>query len=88
MFNAKITIDPKSVKVVRKVKKEFAEKLKRQTHRKEYHIGKSRAVVHSDLLLLTKGQRREWYRSEMDKGNPVLKEIARAVNACYKEHNE
>jgi hypothetical protein len=52
---------------------------------KEYKIGNSRVRVHSDLLDLTKEERKEWYRTEMEKGNPVLKEIARVVNECYRE---
>jgi hypothetical protein len=32
---------------------------------------------------MTSEERRDWYRQEMEKGNPVLKRIAKAVNACY-----
>jgi hypothetical protein len=28
-------------------------------------------------------ERRQWYRTEQAKGNPVLKEIAQAVNDSY-----
>ena len=52
---------------------------------KEYTFGRTRVRVHSNLLDVTKEERRQWYREEMAKENPVLKGIAKAVNDCYKK---
>jgi len=52
---------------------------------KEYSFGRTKVRVHSNLLDVTKEERRQWYREEMAKGNTVLKEITRAVNDCYKK---
>lgn len=50
---------------------------------KEFKFGNSTVVIHSPLVDITSDERREWYRKEQAKGNPVLKEIARAVNDSY-----
>jgi hypothetical protein len=52
---------------------------------KEYTFGRTKVRVHSNLLDVTKEERRQWYREEMAKGNPILKEIAKAVNDCYRK---
>jgi hypothetical protein len=32
---------------------------------------------------MSSDERRDWYREEIAKGNPVLKEVAKAVNESY-----
>lgn len=50
---------------------------------KEYKFGKTTVIIHSPLVHMTSDERREWYREEMAKGNPVIKGIAGAVNESY-----
>jgi hypothetical protein len=50
---------------------------------KEFKFGNTTVIIHSPLANMTSEERREWYREEMAKGNPVLKEIAQAVNDSY-----
>lgn len=52
---------------------------------KEYQIGNTKMVIHSDIVNLSEEERKQWFKSEMKKGNPVLKEIEAAVNACYEQ---
>jgi hypothetical protein len=49
----------------------------------ETNIGNTKIVIKSKLAIMTSEQRSEWYRLEAEKGNPILKRIAKAVNACY-----
>ncbi|MGG0248037.1 hypothetical protein ABEY24_06555 [Peribacillus frigoritolerans] len=49
--------------------------------------GNGTIIIHSKLMDMTKEERREWYRAEQKAGNPVLKEIAKAVNDCYKKYD-
>jgi hypothetical protein len=49
----------------------------------EIKIGNTRIVIKSQLVQMTCEERRDWYRQETEKGNPILKRIAKAVNACY-----
>lgn len=51
---------------------------------KEYTVGNTKMVIHSNIVNLSKEERKAWYESEKKKGNRVLKEIEVAVNACYK----
>jgi hypothetical protein len=50
---------------------------------KEFKFGNSTVVIHSPLVDMTTEERRDWYQGEVAKGNPVLKEIAQAVNDSY-----
>jgi hypothetical protein len=50
---------------------------------KEFNFGNTTVIIHSPLASMTSDERREWYREEMAKGNPALKEIAQAVNDSY-----
>lgn len=52
---------------------------------KEFKIGNTVGIIHSPFLDLPKEARKEWFETEMEKGNPILKEIERAVNRCYEE---
>lgn len=45
--------------------------------------GNTTIKICSPLVHMTSEERREWYREELAKGNPVLKRIAKAVNDCY-----
>jgi hypothetical protein len=52
---------------------------------KEHKIGNSTIIIHSPLVVMTKDERKQWFKYEWEKGNPVLKEIAEAVEACYED---
>jgi hypothetical protein len=52
---------------------------------KEYKIGESTIIVHSPLLNLTREERIEWIKAETERGNPVLKEIRKAIKDCYRK---
>lgn len=49
---------------------------------KEYIFGNTKVIVYSPLAHMTKEERKEFFRSEWEKGNPVLKEIAQAAHDC------
>lgn len=49
----------------------------------EVKIGNTKVVIKSKLATMTSEERRDWYRNESENGNPVLKRISQAVNACY-----
>ncbi|WP_270583837.1 hypothetical protein [Bacillus smithii] len=51
---------------------------------KKFKIGNTTVVIHSRLVLMSADERKEWYRKEWEKGNPVLKQIAHAVIDCYR----
>ncbi|MES9738346.1 hypothetical protein ABWK46_13590 [Peribacillus frigoritolerans] len=50
-------------------------------------IGNTKIIIHSPLMDMTEDEREAWFDSEMKKGNPVLKQIAKAVNDCYKKYD-
>lgn len=35
-------------------------------------------------MKLTEEERAQWYKDELAKGNPVLLDIVRAINNCYR----
>ncbi|MEH7126005.1 hypothetical protein V7127_22600 [Bacillus sp. JJ1773] len=49
---------------------------------KEYIFGNAKVIVYSPLAHMTKEERKEFFRSEWEKGNPVLKDIAQAAHDC------
>ncbi|MBO0962529.1 hypothetical protein J1P26_22805 [Neobacillus sp. MM2021_6] len=53
--------------------------------KKEHKIGNTTVIVYSPLVLMSDDERAEWFNSEWEKGNPVLKEIAAAVEDCYRD---
>lgn len=52
---------------------------------KEYKFGNSTVIVHSPLLDLPEDEREKWVDAEMEKGNPVLMQIAKTVNESYRK---
>lgn len=52
----------------------------------EYKIGNATIIINSGLMKLTEEERAQWYKDEMAKGNPVLLDIARAINNCYRKY--
>ena len=49
---------------------------------KEYKLGNTTVIIHSRLVNMTSDERREWFKSEWEKGNPWLKGIVSAVQDC------
>jgi hypothetical protein len=52
---------------------------------KEFKIGNTTVIIHSPLVLMSVDEKSEWFRTEWEKGNPVLKRIAEAVHDCYRD---
>ncbi|CEG25968.1 hypothetical protein BN1002_00806 [Bacillus sp. B-jedd] len=52
--------------------------------KKEHLIGNSTVIVHSPLVEMTSAERANWFKEQWEEGHPVLKEIARAVEDCYR----
>lgn len=50
---------------------------------KEYHFDNAKVVIYSPIANFSQKEKKQWFESEKEKGNPVLKEIEAAVNACY-----
>jgi len=50
---------------------------------KEFKYGNTTVIIHSPLVLMSASERKEWFQKEWEKGNPVLKQIAKAVMDCY-----
>lgn len=53
---------------------------------KEHKIGNTTVIIHSPLVEMTSEERSNWFNREWENSNPILKEIAQAVNACYQHH--
>lgn len=51
---------------------------------KTYTFGNTKVIVHSPLAHMTSDERKEFFRTEWEKGNPVLKEIAQAAYDCLR----
>lgn len=51
---------------------------------KEFIFGNAKVIVNSPLADMTKEERKEFFRTEWDKGNPVLREIAQAAHDCLR----
>lgn len=56
-----------------------------ETPKKEHKIGNTTIIIHSPLVLMSETEREEWFRTEWEKGNPLLKQIASAVEDCYQD---
>lgn len=52
---------------------------------KSYQIGNTKIVIYSDFVNLSKEEQQKWFDTELKKGNPIVKEIVAAVNACYEK---
>ncbi|MED4687415.1 hypothetical protein [Peribacillus frigoritolerans] len=52
---------------------------------KTYKFGNSTVIVHSDALKLSEREREKYFKDEMEKGNPVLLQIAKTVNESYRK---
>ena len=52
---------------------------------KEFQQGNTKVIVYLKLAFMTSEERKAWFESEKEKGNPVLKEIAKAIDDCYRD---
>ncbi|GIN88661.1 hypothetical protein J6TS2_50470 [Heyndrickxia sporothermodurans] len=50
---------------------------------KEIQDGNTKIIIHSNFVYLSEEEQTKWFESELKKGNPIVKEIEAAVNACY-----
>lgn len=55
-----------------------------ETPKKVYKFGNTIGIIHSPLVNMSSEERREFYRQEMAKKNPVLMQIAHAALECRK----
>ncbi|CAN7414412.1 hypothetical protein LJR015_004053 [Peribacillus frigoritolerans] len=55
------------------------------TMMKEYHFEDSKVVIYSPIANFSDEEKKQWFEAEKTKGNPILKEIEEAVNACYQD---
>lgn len=54
---------------------------------REYESGNTTIIINSPLMDMTEEERREWYQAELESGNPVLKNIVKAINDCYRKYD-
>lgn len=54
---------------------------------KEYQFGNTAVIVHSPLLKLTTDERKQWFKEETEKNNPILQDIAKAIDNCYRKYD-
>lgn len=52
---------------------------------KELKFGNTTVIVYSHLVTMTSDERRQWYKDEWEKGNPILKQIADVMDDCYRD---
>lgn len=50
---------------------------------KEYLVGNTKIVIHSEIVLMTEEEKKQWFETEEAKENPVLKQISEAMMNCY-----
>lgn len=48
-----------------------------------YRFGYTTVIIHSELGRLTVKEKKEWFEREIEKKNPILMNIQRAVRNCY-----
>ncbi|MEK5445196.1 MULTISPECIES: hypothetical protein [Bacillaceae] len=53
--------------------------------KKVHKYGNTTVIIHSPLVLMTPEERKQWFDEEWKKGNPILKQIAEAVEDCYRK---
>jgi hypothetical protein len=56
--------------------------LDRQIPPKTIYHGKTKIVIHSPLVVMTKEEKQKWFEEELEKGNPTLLEIMEAAWRC------
>lgn len=56
------------------------------TPKKELKVGNTTIIIHSPLVLMSDDEKEAWFKSEWEKGNPILKEIDAAMEACCREN--
>lgn len=47
-------------------------------------LGNVTVIIRSGLNGMTSEQRREWFKREQEKGNPILEQISRAIYDCQR----
>jgi hypothetical protein len=58
-------------------------KLRTEKFKKIKKIGNSTVIIHSELGRLTENERSQWFKEELERGNPVLLELQRLVRESY-----
>ncbi|NYE07313.1 hypothetical protein F4694_004098 [Bacillus niacini] len=60
-------------------------RLRKEVFKSISKTGNTTVMVHSELWRLTSEELRQWIKEETEKGNPVLKNIRRAIQNCYRD---
>jgi hypothetical protein len=60
-------------------------RLRKEVFKSISKTGYTTVFVHSELWRLTSEELRQWIKEETEKGNPVLKNIRRAIQNCYRD---
>lgn len=55
---------------------------------REFKRGNTTLIIHSPLMDMTKEERKEWFDTEMEKGNPALLAVAEAMRNGYRKHDQ
>jgi hypothetical protein len=58
-------------------------KLRKEVFKLIAKIGNTTGIIHSELCRLTSDERRQWFKEELERGNPVLLDIQRAIRDSY-----
>lgn len=53
-----------------------------QPEPKTFTFGNSTVIIHSRLAHMNKKEQKDFFKSEKEKGNPILKEIDRQILDC------
>ncbi|RAL22563.1 hypothetical protein [Thermoflavimicrobium daqui] len=61
---------------------------KQEVKPKQYQFGNTVVIIHSKLAHMTKEEQRNWFKSEWEKGNPVLRNISRAIFQSFQSSGE
>lgn len=56
----------------------------KKTH--EFKFGNTKVIVHgifAKLAVMTEEEKKNWWQSEYDRGNPMVIRMVEAIDACY-----
>lgn len=67
----------------RKFKRSPILSIREEVFQSIYKFGYTTVIIHSELGRLTAKEKKEWFERELDKKNPILMNIQRAIRNCY-----
>ena len=54
---------------------------------REFMTGNTKIIIHSPLMDMTEDERKEWFDTELAKGNPTLLRVVEAMRDGYRKHD-